>query len=74
MKYSCNYVDNFDYNLDGPSEHIWDQIALCTLESMTRSLAEGSEVITKVAQDMQANTQILNASQSLGVRFEAAAN
>ena len=75
MKYSCNCVDNFDYNLDGPSEHIWDQIAPSTEESRARSLAEGSEVVTEVAQeDLQANTQILNASQSLGVRFEAAAN
>ena len=75
MKYFCNYVYNFDYNLDGPSEHIWDQIAPSTEESRARSLAEGSEVVTEVAQeDLQANTQILNASQSLGVRFKAAAN
>uniref|UniRef100_A0A1X7VDW5 ATP-dependent DNA helicase n=1 Tax=Amphimedon queenslandica TaxID=400682 RepID=A0A1X7VDW5_AMPQE len=47
----------------------------CTEESRARSLNEGSEVLTELAQqDLQANTDLLNASQSLGVRFEAAAN
>ena len=75
MKYSCNYIKNFDYNLDVPSEHIWDHIAPSIEESRARYLAGSSEVVTEVAQDdLQAITQILNGSQSLGVGFEAAAN
>uniref|UniRef100_A0A1X7VX18 ATP-dependent DNA helicase n=1 Tax=Amphimedon queenslandica TaxID=400682 RepID=A0A1X7VX18_AMPQE len=73
--YTCNYFHNYDYHSDGPSEHLWDYIAPSTEESRARCLYEGSEVLTEVAkEDLQANTDLLNASQSLGVHFKAAAN
>ena len=50
-KYTCNCVHNYDYNSDGPSEHLWDAIAPSTEESRARSLDEGSEVLTEFAQE-----------------------
>ena len=74
-KYNFVYVDDIDVNLEGPPEHIWDEIAPSTEEGRSRTLQEGSEVLTEVTQeDIQANADINNVPQSLGVRFEAAAN
>uniref|UniRef100_A0A1X7UUQ3 Uncharacterized protein n=1 Tax=Amphimedon queenslandica TaxID=400682 RepID=A0A1X7UUQ3_AMPQE len=54
---------------------VWDTTAPSTEESRACCLDEGSEVLTEVAQKkLQANTAILNASQSLAVHFEAAGN
>ena len=74
-QYTCDHVEDLQIDPDNRPEHIWDEIAPSTEESRSRSLEEGSEVLTEVAQeDLEANADILNASQPLGVRFEAAAS
>ena len=74
-KYTCDNVEDLQIDLDNRPEHIWDEIAPSTEESRSRSLEEGSEVLTEVAQeDLEANADIRNTSQPLGVRFEAAAS
>ena len=72
-QYTCDHVEDLQIDPDNRPEHIWDEIAPSTEESRSRSLEEGSEVLTEVAQeDLEANADILNASQPLGVHFEAA--
>ena len=74
-KYNFVYVDDIDVSLEGPPEHIWDEIAPSTEEGRSRALEEGSEVLTEITQeDIQANSDLHNVPQSLCVRFEAAAN
>ena len=71
-KYTCDIVEDLQIDPDNRPEHIWDEIAPSTEESRSRFLEEGSEVLTEVAQ--KDNADILNTSQPIGVRFEAAAS
>lgn len=48
-KYSQTDVDNVEINEDGPSEHLWDQIAPSTEDTRLQSLADGSESLTEIS-------------------------
>uniref|UniRef100_A0A1X7V9K9 Uncharacterized protein n=1 Tax=Amphimedon queenslandica TaxID=400682 RepID=A0A1X7V9K9_AMPQE len=74
-KYNFVYIVDSDVNLEGPPEHIKDEIAPSTEEGRSHALQEGSNVLTEVTQeDIQANDDMNNVPQSLCFRFEAAAN
>ena len=76
-KYTQNGIDNVEISEDGPPEHLWCQIAQCSEESRSQSLAEGSELLTEMSQeDLQDNENLMSSSASggLSVRFESAAN
>ena len=54
-KYSQADVDDVDIDEDGPPEHLWNYIAPSTEESRSQSLAEGSELLTEVSQEVDRN-------------------
>ena len=65
-KYSQTDVEDIDFDEDGPPEHLWSQIAPSTEESRSQSLAEGSEPLTEVA--LQENANILTSATSTRVQ------
>ena len=76
-KYSQADIDDVDIDEDGPPEHLWSYIAPSTEESRSRSLADGSELLTEVSQeDLRDNANLMTSTTTAGlhVRFESATN
>ena len=49
QKYCNNEVDNVNFDENGLPEHLWSKIAPCTEAARAQALAEGSELLTNMS-------------------------